>query len=187
MKFCVIFCLSVVVVAAAIAIGLIVGGLRRLSTEEAGIKYDTIQRKLYDKLYVAGLHAGPVGYEFIIFPKNYRTLAFNNIVCLNKDGLEIRLKVQFQYLANLNGKTMKKLIMKSKTHKNYAKVLMLAAEEVIHETCSTFNITQFQSERARFQNSIHRLLDKRLGDEFYTGVKDVQVSFFPRVNISKKC
>ena len=61
-------CLGVVVAAIALAIGLIVGPLRRLSTEEAGIKYDTIQRTLYDKLFVAGLHTGPVGYEFIIFP-----------------------------------------------------------------------------------------------------------------------
>ena len=94
---------------------------------------------------------------------------------MNEDGLEIQLDVQFQYLARLNGGTLNKLIREYETHENYARVVMLAAEEVIHETCSRFNVTQFQSERVNFQNSIYQLLDERLGNEFHANVRDVQV------------
>ena len=55
--------LGTVVALLAIIIGLIASSVGRLSTEEAGIKYDTIQRKLSDSLFLAGLHTGPPGFR----------------------------------------------------------------------------------------------------------------------------
>jgi len=171
---------GVVLVIVAIIIGLVASSLKRLSTEEAGLQYDSIQRILKDKLYLAGLHTGPPGFRFIIFPKNYRSLAFDNIKCLNKDGLEIQLDVQFQYLAKLNGKSLKRLVMEFENHDNYKVVVMQTAEEVIHDTCSLFNVTQFQSERTRFQSSIRDTLHTRLEKDLSTSVRDVQVSDIKR-------
>ena len=51
--------------------------------------------------------------------------------------------------------------MEYENHDNYKVVVMQTAEEVIHETCSLYNITQFQSERTRFQDEIRDSLDKR--------------------------
>jgi regulator of protease activity HflC (stomatin/prohibitin superfamily) len=167
---------GVVLVIVAGIIALIASSLRRLSTQEAGLQYDSIQRVLKDKLYLAGLHSGPPGFRFIIFPKNYRSLAFDNIKCLNKDGLEIQLDVQFQYLAMLNGKSLKKLVMEFESHENYREVVMQTAEEVIHDTCSLFNVTQFQSERTRFQSAIRDTLHTRMTKDLSTSVRDVQVS-----------
>lgn len=169
-----------VIILLAIIIGLIASSLKKLSTEEAGIKYDTIQRKLSDSLFLAGLHTGPPGFYFIIFPKNYRTLSFPNLKCLNKDGLEINLSVQFQYLAKLTGDVLKRLVMEYGDHDNYKVVVMQTAEEVIHDTCSLFNITQFQSERNRFQALIRESLHTRLDKDFSTSVRDVQVSNIQR-------
>jgi len=171
---------GVVLVIVAIIIGLVASSLKKLSTEEAGLKYNSIQRILYDELYLAGLHTGPPGFRFVIFPKNYRNLEFRNMKCLNKDGLEIQLDVQFQYLAKLNGKSLKKLVMEFENHDNYKVVVMQTAEEVIHDTCSLFNVTQLQSERTRFQSSIRDTLHTRLERDLSTSVRDVQVSNIER-------
>jgi len=168
--------LGSVVAILAIIIGLVASSLKRLSTEEAGIKYDVIQRVLDTSLYLTGLHTGPPGFRFIIFPKTYRSLAFDDIKCLNKDGLEILLDVQFQYLARTNAKSIRRLVMEFEDHDKYKEVLMQTAEEVIHETCSMFNVSQFQSERVRFQNTIRDSLHDRLEADFDTSVRDVQVS-----------
>jgi len=175
-----VYCVGVCVVLVAIVVGLVVSSLRRLDTEEVGLQYDAVQRVLHDKLYYAGLHLGPPGYHFITFPKTYRSLAFNDLKCLNHDGLEIFLDVQFQYLARLNGPDVKRLILQFGDHETFETVVRLAAEEVIHETCGAFNVTQFQSELVNFQNTIQRSLDTRLIKDFTTNVIDVQVSDIKR-------
>ena len=48
--------LGSVVAILAIIIGLVASSLKRLSTEEAGIKYDVIQRVLDTSLYTAGVY-----------------------------------------------------------------------------------------------------------------------------------
>ena len=58
-------------------------------------------------IFSLGLHTGPPGFRFIVFPKNYRSLSFDDIKCLNKDGLEIILDVQFQYLARTNAASIR--------------------------------------------------------------------------------
>ena len=47
---------GVVLALVAGIIALVASSLRRLSTQEAGLQYDTIQRTLKDKLYLAGKH-----------------------------------------------------------------------------------------------------------------------------------
>ena len=47
--------LGSVVVIVAIIVGLVASSLKKLSTEEAGIKYDVIQRVLDKSLYTAGM------------------------------------------------------------------------------------------------------------------------------------
>ena len=47
--------LGVVVAILAIIIGLVASSLKRLSTEEAGIKYNVVQRILDKSLYTAGI------------------------------------------------------------------------------------------------------------------------------------
>lgn len=50
-----------------------------------------------------------------------------------------------------------------------------AAQEVIHNTCSEFNVTEFQTSRVEFQNKILSSLQSRLLSDFKTTVRDVQV------------
>lgn len=42
-----------------------------------GIKYDTINKDLGSSTEREGLHNGPPGFEFIIFPSVYKSLEFS--------------------------------------------------------------------------------------------------------------
>ena len=87
----------------------------------AGLQYDIHQNKLGSRVYEAGLHTGPPGYEFVIFPKVYKTVSFSNLKCLNADGLTIELNVQFQYIVALH--KLKSIIEQFKDHKTFVRVL----------------------------------------------------------------
>ena len=43
------------------------------------LKYDTVWKKLDDEPFEEGLHAGPPGFEFIIFPSVFKTLSFSKL------------------------------------------------------------------------------------------------------------
>ena len=89
-----------------------------------GIKYDIHQNKLGNDVFQEGLHVGTPGYEFIKFPKVFKTITFNKLKCLNKDGLTITLSVQFQY--KVNEKRIKSLILQFQNHARYVQVLRCA-------------------------------------------------------------
>ena len=44
-----------------------------------GLTYDTINKNLGTEVKKEGLHNGPPGFEFIIFPSVYKTLSFSNL------------------------------------------------------------------------------------------------------------
>jgi hypothetical protein len=49
-----------------------------------GVKYDNIAKVLGKEVYGEGLHAGPPGFSFIIFPSVFQTMQFRDItVCEN--------------------------------------------------------------------------------------------------------
>ena len=89
----------------------------------AGLQYDVNQHTLKGEVFNAGLHAGPPGYKFIIFPRVYKTIQFTNVKCLNKDGLTITLSIQFQYLVSLKKEDLKKIILEFKDHETYKTVV----------------------------------------------------------------
>lgn len=85
--------------------------------------YDTVQHKLKDQVYTAGLHAGPPGYTFIIFPRVYKSITYKSLKCLNKDGVSIELNVQFQYLVSLAKGVLVTVIKQFRDHDNFKKVV----------------------------------------------------------------
>lgn len=86
-----------------------------------GIAYDTYQKTLSSSTQKAGLHNGPPGFKFIKFPSVFKSLEFDNDICLNKEGVEIVLQIEFQYRAR--PQKLKEIIMKFKNHTNYIKML----------------------------------------------------------------
>lgn len=86
-----------------------------------GVGYDVVQRDLDDEVKKSGLHNGPPGFKFIKFPSVFKSKSFDNVKCLNKEGLEINLKIEFQYRAR--PKDLRKTILQFKDFENYVKVL----------------------------------------------------------------
>lgn len=86
-----------------------------------GVSYDIHQKKLSSEVKREGLHSGSPGFKFIIFPSVFRSIAFNELECLNSEGIEIKLNVQFQYRARPNN--LREIISQFKDKENYVKLL----------------------------------------------------------------
>ncbi|XP_021354142.1 uncharacterized protein LOC110450764 isoform X2 [Mizuhopecten yessoensis] len=169
--------LGVIVVIAALVIGLVTTSLKKLASDEVGIQYDTIQRNLAQDVRKEGLHTGPPGFEFIIFPSVYRSMAFNDLTCLNKDGVQIVLDVTYQY--KVKAPKLREVIVDFRDYDGYKDVLKYAGQSALHESCSQFNTSQFQSERGSFQELVREKLKTRYG-ELNAGITDLQVSNIAR-------
>lgn len=170
-------CLGVVVGVVVMSIALIAVSLKKLDSDEVGIQYDTIQKELDGEVFSEGLHTGPPGYEFIIFPNVYTTLDYNRLRCLNSDGVPIRIDVSFQFKAFLN--QMRSIIMDFKDFDGYKTVLAQSGASVIHEACSKFNTSQFQAERGNFQTTLSNILKERF-TSMHADVTDLQVNNIER-------
>ena len=86
-----------------------------------GVAYNIHQKKLSSEVKREGLHPGSPGYHFIIFPSVFRSISFEDLQCLNKDGIEIELDVQFQYRAR--PKHLREIILQFKDKDDYLKLL----------------------------------------------------------------
>jgi len=167
----ILICLAVVAV--IIFIGSMLGtSLRKLTTEEVGVAYNIHQKKLSSEVKREGLHAGSPGYKFIIFPSVFQSIVFSELECLNREGIEIKLDVQFQYRAR--PKNLREIILQFKDKDNYVKLLKSISESAIHDACSSFNTTQLQAERASFQDLVRKTIGRRF-DNAWADVEDLQV------------
>ena len=92
-----------------------------LSSVTVGVAYDIHEKKLSTEVKREGLHSGSPGYRFIIFPSVFQSISFEELECVNKDGIEIELNVQFQYRAR--PKELRDLILQFKDKDRYLKLL----------------------------------------------------------------
>jgi len=172
-------CFIVLVIVGALVImtiALIASSLKKLSSHEVGLEYDTIWKKLGDQPKNEGLHAGAPGFRFIKFPSVFSSLDYTT-TCLNKDGVSIVLSVSFQYRARPND--LYDIITQFEDHDGYESVLRSAGSASIHEACSLFNTSQFQSERGKFQEEVGGKLVTRF-DQLKCDVSEIQVSNIER-------
>ncbi|XP_035664085.1 uncharacterized protein LOC118407677 [Branchiostoma floridae] len=146
---------------------------QRLESDEIGIVYDTIQKHLGSEVKQEGLHIGPVGFVFIKFPSVFKTLGYTDLTCLDKDGVPIVLDVAFQYLARPSD--LHRIVMEFRDHENYVNVLTTAGEAAMHEACSKFNTSEFQSARALFTEEVRETLSLRFND-LSSDITDLQVN-----------
>ncbi|RUS71009.1 hypothetical protein EGW08_021231 [Elysia chlorotica] len=172
-------CAVIVIVVALLilTISLVASSLKKLSSKEVGLQYDTIQRDLDGKVYTEGLHLGPVGYEFIKFPNIYTTMTFSKLQCLNSDGVQIKLDVSYQYRVEMTN--LKKIIMDFKDFDGFQDVLHHVGVASLHEACSHFDTVQFQANRGDFQDKLEDILTKRY-KEVNCDVEDLQVNNIQR-------
>ncbi|KAJ8320122.1 hypothetical protein KUTeg_001709 [Tegillarca granosa] len=175
-------CVVVVVIVVAVLvliIALVATSLKKLASDEVGVSYDTIQKNLGDETKKEGLHTGPPGFEFIIFPSVYKSLDFNDLKCLNKDGVQIILDVTYQYKAR--AVNLREIILDFRDFDGYEKVLKYAGQSALHEACSYFNTSQFQAERGAFQERVRDIIKARY-NALHADITDLQIK-----DINIKC
>ncbi|XP_062621703.1 uncharacterized protein LOC134283276 [Saccostrea cucullata] len=103
---------------------------------------------------------------------------FNNYPCLNKDGVQIKLDVTYQY--KVRSANLRTVILNFRNFTGYKTVLTYAGEAALHESCSYFNTSQFQSQRAEFQEFVRTKIIERY-DILYADITDLQVSNIERL------
>ena len=79
---------------------------------------------LGSETYTAGLHTGVPGYIFIKFPSVFKSLEFDSVLCLDNEGVYIKLTIQLQYRAR--PKHLRTIIQQYKDYDNYVKILRYA-------------------------------------------------------------
>lgn len=156
-----------------IVIILIAISFKKLASNELGLEYDNIAKKLGSNVQYEGLHNGPPGFSFIIFPSVYETMEFSDITCLNKDGVIIELEVSYQFKAN--GKFMRELVEQFKDFTGYKKVLKASGKSAIHDSCANFSTTEFQTDRGRYQESLREIMRKYC-NSLHCELNDLQVN-----------
>jgi len=147
--------------------------LKKLASNELGIAYDNIAKKLGNEVQYEGLHSGPPGFSFIIFPSVYETMEFSDITCLNKDGVIIELDVSYQFKAN--GRYMRQLVEQFKDFDGYKKILKASGKSAVHDSCANFSTTEFQTDRGRYQESLREIMRKYCND-LHCELNDLQVN-----------
>jgi regulator of protease activity HflC (stomatin/prohibitin superfamily) len=156
-----------------IIIILISTSLKKLASNELGISYDNIAKKLGTEVQYEGLHSGPVGFSFIIFPSVYETMEFRDITCLNKDGVIIELEVSYQFKAN--GMHMRTLVEQFKDFDGYKKILQASGKSAVHDSCANFSTTEFQTDRGRYQESLREIM-RAYCNSLHCELNDLQVN-----------
>ncbi|KAK7507138.1 hypothetical protein BaRGS_00001073, partial [Batillaria attramentaria] len=169
--------LAFIVVLMIMTIVLLATSLKKLASDEVGLQYDTIQKDLDTEVFTEGLHTGPPGYKFIVFPNVYTTLNYNRLKCLNSDGVPVHIDVSFQFKANLS--KLADIVLDFKDFDGYKKVLTFTGRTALHEACSYFNTSQFQAERGNFQSTLQTVLKNRFL-KLFAHITDLQVNNIQR-------
>lgn len=175
---------SGIVVAVLVGIvAIVISSIKKLNSDEVGIKYNDFQKTLAASPSYSGLHTGPPGYYFIIFPSVFRTQEFQSIQCLNKDGVEVSLSISYQY--RVRPTALRDIIMQFTDYNTFKNILYSVGESAIHDSCSQFNTSQFQAERGVFQEDLrNRLVNKY--NTISTEVTDMQVNDVRRPSLYEK-
>jgi len=163
----------IVIVIAIVVISLIASSLKKITSKEIGLKYDAITKHLADKPTYEGLHAGTPGYKFIIFPSVFETLDLSQTHCLNKDGVEIRLSISYQFRVNPN--RLKDILLQFRDYSQYKIILRASGYSAIHDACSQFNTTEFQSRRGAFTEALRSIIVEKY-DMVHASITDLQVN-----------
>ncbi|CAD5115415.1 unnamed protein product [Dimorphilus gyrociliatus] len=172
----IIVCIFALAIALTIII-LVRYSLSEIESHEVGLKYDNVQKSLEKDVYYEGLHMGSPGFTFIKYSAVFRTMQLVRFECLNKDEVKVNLELSFQYRVRVSA--LYEVTRLFKDEEGHDQMLESVAQSAVHEACSNFNTSQFQTERGSFQTAVKDILLKRLG-EVFTDIADLQMQNIQR-------
>lgn len=147
--------LSIIVVISAL-IGL---SLRKVATNEYGVKYDIYSKTLASSSLSGGLYFGPIGYRFIKIPSTQISTEVKD-TCVSRDGLRLEIHVVYQY--KVDEEWIVDLITKYRDYDKWSQLIHAAGKSAIHHSCSSWNVNDFQARRLAVQNSMFSNLRLKL-------------------------
>jgi len=162
----------VISIIAIIIISVIASSMKKIQSTEVGLKYEPLSKKLADDPTYEGLHVGTPGFSFIIVPSVFETLSFSYVQCLAKDGIEVKLKLSYQF--RIDPTNLKSVIMQFRDFDNYKTVLRAFGFSSIHDACSHFLTTEFQSKRGEFQEALRNIIVDKYA-MVHASITDLQV------------
>jgi len=172
MKPAIIACILCTVAVPVMIIALVASSLGRLQTHEVGIIYDTIWKKLGNDVFNEGLHLGPPGFQWIIFPSIFKTIQFPDVTAISKDGASIQLDISYQY--RVRPQKLRNIITQFQDHSTFRKFLEVIGEAVVQDSVAYFNTSQLMSSRAEFQDKVRSEIRQQHG-RMDCDVADIQV------------
>ncbi|CAD5115414.1 unnamed protein product [Dimorphilus gyrociliatus] len=173
-KIAVVFLIIAVLLASVI---LVVTSIQTIGSTEFGLKYDSIKKHLQKEVFYEGLYLGQPGFQIIKFSAVFRSMQFQDFHCLNKDEIEIKLILSFQY--RVRSEYLYNVTLLFKDQEGLDEMVEYIAKAAIYESCSMFNTSQFQAERGQFQLAVKDALIKRL-ETVYTDLTDLQMQNIQR-------
>lgn len=167
----------VVIIIIILTVSLLASSMKSIQSHEIGLKYNNIYKTLNQEIYYEGLHVGQPGLEIIKFSAVFRSMQLNSFVCLNKDEVEIELMLSFEY--RIRASSLFKVIKLFKDEEGHDEILIPVAHSAIHEACSKFNTSQFQTDRGSFQLAVKDILTSKF-DKVHTDLNDLQMQDIKR-------
>jgi len=164
-------CVAVVAIIIAI-IALVASSMGRLQTHEVGVIYDTIWKKLGEEVLNEGLHLGPPGFQWIIFPSIFKTIQFPDVTAISKDGASIQLDISYQY--RVRPQKLRTIITQFQDHQTFRRFLEVIGEAVVQDSVAYFDTAQLMSSRAEFQDKVRSEIRQQHG-RMNCDVADIQV------------
>lgn len=165
---CAVLCIGIPVM----IIGLVCSSLGRLQTHEVGVMYDSIWKRLGDNVLNEGLHLGPPGFEWIIFPSIFKSIQFSDVTAISKDGASIKLDISYQY--RVRPQRLRDIILQFRDHGTFRTFLEVIGEAVVQDSVAYFNTSQLMSSRAEFQDKVRSEIRQQHG-RMNCDVADIQV------------
>jgi len=147
-------------------LSVLAASLKRVESTEHGVQYNVHRKKLDDAAKSGGLFIGPPGYEFIKFPSTYITVDLPDDTCVSRDGLRVEFSVTFQY--KLPAANVVDVALKYRNFDKWATLVEVAGVSAVHQSCSEFNVVDFQKQRGLVQSAMEQNLKLKLegdGDE----------------------
>lgn len=172
MKPALVICIACTVAIPVFIIGMVVSSLGRLQTHEVGVIYDTIWKKLGDEVFNEGLHLGPPGFQWIIFPSIFKSIQFSDVTAISKDGASIKLDISYQY--RVRPQKLRTIITQFQDHGTFRTFLEVIGEAVVQDSVAYFNTSQLMSSRAEFQDKVRSEIRQQHG-RMNCDVADIQV------------
>lgn len=118
-----------------------------------------------------------------LFFQMSETMIFDDLQCLNLNGVRIILDVTCQF--KIQVPHMKKVVMEFRNFDRFKQVLKYMGIAAIHEACSNFTTAQFQEVREAFQFTVRNKIEERF-NSVHADVSGIQVNNIQRPHAYEK-